>query len=329
MKRVFWKNLVLAISVATGAHLITEREAFAQPAASDKPVRLIVPFLAGGSVDVVARLISNRLGLRLGQPVIVENIAGAGGVLGADHVARALPDGLTLLLTPPGPLTTNAVLMKVPYDAERAFSPVSLLVTLPNVLLSGPQHSGWTLAQMVKEAKANPGKLTYASQGIGTTGHLAGVLFDQQADVKLSHVAYKGFPPAFADVTAGRVDLMFVDSANALPRVRNKQLIPIAVASQTRVAFFPDVPTFAEAGYPGVVSDTWFALVAPAGTPASTRQRLRDNVAATLKEPGVLERLRDLGVEAIGSQPSELDAHIRKEFARWRELIIGNGLAPK
>lgn len=182
---------------------------------------------------------------------------------------------------------------------------------------------------MIKEAKANVGKLTYASQGIGTTGHLTGVLFDQQAGVQLSHVPYKGFPPALTDVQAGRVDAMFVDTVNALPRIRSKQLIPIAVASKKRVASLPDVPTFAEEGYPGIISDTWFAVVAPAGTPATIRQRLSDEIAAVLKEPEVVERLRDLGVEPVGSQPSELGAHIQTEFVRWRALIVSNGLAAK
>jgi len=329
MKRLSWKNLLLGACVATGA-LFAQSAAVAQAAASERPLRIIVPFLAGGSADLVARLISTRLGPRLGQTVIVDNIAGAGGVIGADHVARSQPDGLTLLLTPPGPLTTSAVLMKsLPYDAERAFAPVSLVVTLPNVLLAAPKHSGWTVAGMIKEAKANVGKLTYASQGIGTTGHLTGVLFDQQAGVQLSHVPYKGFPPALTDVQAGRVDAMFVDTVNALPRIRSKQLIPIAVASKKRVASLPDVPTFAEEGYPGIISDTWFAVVAPAGTPATIRQRLSDEIAAVLKEPEVVERLRDLGVEPVGSQFSELGAHIQTEFVRWRALIVSNGLAAK
>ncbi len=329
MKRLSWKNLIAA-ALASGALLLDAGAAVAQPALSDRPVRIIVPFLAGGSADLVARLISTRLGPRLGQTVIVDNIAGAGGVIGADHVAHAQPDGLTLLLTPPGPLTTNAVLMKtLPYDAEHAFDPVSLVVTLPNILLAAPKHSDWTLARMVNEAKAAPGKLTYASQGIGTTGHLTGVLFDQQAGVQLSHVPYKGFPPALTDVQAGRVDAMFVDTVNALPRIRSKQLIPIAVASKKRVAGLPDVPTFAEEGYPGMISDTWFAVVAPAGTPVAIRQRLSDEIAAVLKEPEVQERLRDLGVEPVGSQPGELGTHIQTEFARWRALIVSIGLAPK
>ena len=330
MKRLSWANPLIGMCMAICAVLAAPSAAVAQPAASERPVRIIVPFLAGGSVDMVARLISARLGPRLGQPVIVDNIAGAGGVIGADHVARSQPDGLTLLMTPPGPLTTNAVLMKsMPYDAERAFSPVSLVATLPNVLLAAPKHSGWTLADFIREAKANPGKLTYASQGIGTTGHLTGVLFNQQTGVQLSHVPYKGFPPALTDVTAGRVDAMFVDTVNALPRIRSKQLVPLAVASQKRVAALPDIPTLAEEGYPGMISDTWFAVVAPAGTPVAIRQRLSDEIAAILKEPEVLERLRDLGVEPIGSGPGQLGEHIRKEFVRWRALIISNGLAPK
>ena len=319
-----------ACAVLASMHAIGLPTAHAQASFPERPVHIVVPFLAGGSVDTVARLIGDKLGPRLGQQVVVENKAGAGGVVGADFVARARPDGHTLLLTPPGPLTTNAVLLKsMPYDARKAFDPVSLVAALPNVLLVGEKRGEWTAQKIIAEAKANPEKLTYGSQGIGTTGHLTGVLFDQQTGARLTHVAYKGFPPVLVDVIAGRVDMMFVDTANALPRVRNHSLIALAVASKSRVSSLPDVPTFTELGYPGVVSDTWFALMAPAGTPQAIRQRLRDEVAAILKDPEVLDRLRELGVEPVGDQPDELAEHIRKEYERWRTIIESAGLGPK
>jgi len=327
---VLWKRAVAAVAVVASTHAIAVLEAYAQPAFPERPVHIVVPFLAGGSADAVARLIAGPLAARLGQQVVVENKAGAGGVIGADFVARSRADGHTILLTPPGPLTTNAILVKsIPYDAKTAFAPVSLVAALPNVLLAGPQRSGWTIAEVIKEAKAHPEKLTYASQGIGTTGHLTGALFNQQTGAKLTHVPYKGFPPALVDVIAGRVDMMFVDTGNALPRVRDKSLVPIAVTSKNRIASLPDVPSLSEAGYPAVISDTWFAMVAPAGTPAATRQRIRDEVAAVLKEPEVVNRLRELGIESVGNQPSELDDHIRSEFARWRAVIESAGIAPK
>ena len=330
MKRALFQRAMAACAVLASMHAIGLPTAHAQASFPERPVHIVVPFLAGGSVDTVARLIGDKLGPRLGQQVVVENKAGAGGVVGADFVARARPDGHTLLLTPPGPLTTNAVLLKsMPYDARKAFDPVSLVAALPNVLLVGEKRGEWTAQKIIAEAKANPEKLTYGSQGIGTTGHLTGVLFDQQTGARLTHVAYKGFPPVLVDVIAGRVDMMFVDTANALPRVRNHSLIALAVASKSRVSSLPDVPTFTELGYPGVVSDTWFALMAPAGTPQAIRQRLRDEVAAILKDPEVLDRLRELGVEPVGDQPDELAEHIRKEYERGRTIIESAGLGPK
>lgn len=324
MKRALWKFMLGTIVAAATCHSLTARAAY-----PERPIHIVVPFLAGGSADLVARLIGERLAPRLGQQVIIENKAGAGGVLGADHVARAAPDGHTLLLTPPGPLTTNAVLVKsIPYDAEKAFAPVSLVVTLPNVLVAGQQHKGWAVKEMISQAKADhPSKITYGSQGVGTTGHLTGVLLGQQADLQLTHIAYKGFPPALTDVMAGRVDMMFVDTVNALPRIRDKSLVPVAVASSERFSLLPDVPTFVEAGYPGVISDTWFAVVAPAGTPLPVRERLSEEISTILKMPDVAQRLKHLGVQPVGNRPVELDTHIRKEFARWREVITKAGMA--
>jgi tripartite-type tricarboxylate transporter receptor subunit TctC len=330
MKHVLSKRALAAVAVLAATQVMVHPRAQAQQAFPDRPVHIVVPFLAGGSVDTVARLIGEKLGLRLGQQIVVENKAGAGGVVGAEYVARARADGHVLLLTPPGPLTTNAILVKsMPYDARKAFAPVSLVATLPNVLLTGPKRSGWTAEQVIKEAKEKPDQLTYGSQGIGTTGHLTGALFNQQTQAKLTHVAYKGFPPVLVDVIAGRVDLMFVDTANALPRVSNDSLIPLAIASKARVSSLPDVPTFVELGYPDLVSDTWFALMAPAGTPEAIRQRLRDEVAQVLEQPEVLAKLKQLGIETVGNQPNELDEHIRKEYERWRGVIQGAGLAPQ
>lgn len=330
MKRALFQRAMATCAVLASMHAIGLPAAHAQASFPERPVHIVVPFLAGGSVDTVARLIGEKLGLRLGQQIVVENKAGAGGIVGAEYVARARADGHVLLLTPPGPLTTNAILVKsMPYDARKAFAPVSLVATLPNVLLTGPKRSGWTAEQVIKEAKEKPDQLTYGSQGIGTTGHLTGALFNQQTQAKLTHVAYKGFPPVLVDVIAGRVDLMFVDTANALPRVSNDSLIPLAIASKARVSSLPDVPTFVELGYPDLVSDTWFALMAPAGTPEAIRQRLRDEVAQVLEQPEVLAKLKQLGIETVGNQPNELDEHIRKEYERWRGVIQGAGLAPQ
>lgn len=328
MRRIFLRRLAMAAAAA--AQLGAGGSVWAQGSYPDKPVRVIVPFLAGGSLDLVMRLVANKLGPRLGKPVVVENRAGAGGTLGADVVAKAEPDGYTLLFTAPSPLTTNAVLMKsLPYDAREAFSPVSLVAAMPNVLVVNPKIAARTVPDFISLVKASPDKLTYGSQGNGTTGHLTGALLNQVAEIKLTHVPYKGFPPALNDVLAGRVDMMFIDTVNALPRIRSKELIPIAVASPQRIQSLPDVPTFAETGYPAVISDAWFAMVAPAGTPAAIRQKLRDEVAQVLAMPEVAARLRDLGVEIIGSQPDILGEHVKKEYVRWAEVIRAAGMVPQ
>lgn len=330
MQRCSWRSTLAFIAASLMIYAVPGQQIYGQTAFPQRPVHIVVPFLAGGSADALGRIISDRLAARLGQQVVIENKAGAGGVVGADYVARAQPDGHTLLLTPPGPLTTNAFLLEsLPYDVRKAFDPVTLIAILPNVLLAGPQRAGWTLSAVIQEAKANPEKLTYASQGIGTTGHLTGVLFNQETGANLTHVAYKGFPPALVDVMAGRVDLMFVDTGNALPRVRSNSLVPIAIASKARLSFLPNVPTLAELGYPSLISDTWFAVMAPAGTPLAIRQRIRDEIVEVFKVPEVLQQLDKLGAKPIGNQPDELDTYIRSEYDRWGALIKKAGIATR
>ena len=296
----------------------------------EKPIQVTVPFLAGGSIDLVIRLLNTKLGERLGQPVIVENKAGAGGVVGADSVARAAPDGYSFLFTAQGPIATTPFLIKdIPYDARTAFAPVSMVALMPNVLLVHPSMPFRTVKDFIAYAKANPGKLTYGSQGIGTTGHLTGLMVNQYAGVDLVHVPYKGFPPLLADVKTGRVNMMFVDTINSLPRVRSKELVAIAVSGQKRSSALPDVPTFAESGYPGVISEPWFAMFAPAQTPLAIRKRLSDEIRGVLKDPQIVARLKDLGVEIQGSTPEELGEAMKKEYDRWGQVIRNAGIAPK
>ena len=319
-------SLLLA---AQAIHLMHAPGAMAQ-AWPDKPVRVVVPFLAGGSIDLVIRLMNEKLAARLGRPVIVENKAGAGGMVGAGEVAKSAPDGYTLLFSAQGPLAISPLLVKQPpYDPQAAFAPVSLVAIMPNVLLVHPSLPIRNGAEFVAHAKANPGKLTYGSQGIGTTGHLTGAMVNQLAGVDLVHVPYKGFPPLFADVKTGRVNMMFVDSINALPRVRSKELVPIAVASEKRSFALPELPTFAEIGYPGVISEAWFAMFAPAGTPAEIRHRLADEIREVLKDAAVSDRLKDLGVEIRGTTPEAHGEALRKEQERWVQVIRGAGLKPE
>lgn len=301
-----------------------------QAAYPEKPIKILVPFLPGGSVDLVIRLVSHDLSPRLGKPIVVENRAGAGGVIAADFVAKAPPDGYTLLFTAPGPLVTTPFLLKqMPYDAQTAFAPVSLVTSTPNVVTANPQAPFRTVADFVSYAKANPEKLTYGSPGIGTIGHLAGVLMNERIGLRLVHVPYKGFPPLLTDVKAGRITLMITEAINSVPRIRSGELIAIAVAAPRRSPRLPDVPTFAESGYAGVVAESWYALVAPAGTPGPIRTRLADEIRAVLRQPGVAARLEDLGVEVRGTTPEELGDYLRSEYRRWGDSIRAAGITPE
>jgi tripartite-type tricarboxylate transporter receptor subunit TctC len=287
----------------------------------DRPIKLVVPYGAGGAADLMARLIGIQLGERLGQPVVVENRVGAGGTIGADSVARAEPDGYTFLFTPNGPLVVNPFLMKLPYQPLTAFAPVTLVAEAPNVLAVAPSFPGRTVAEFVAYGKKNPDKLTYATQGIGTTGHITGELLRQHLGLPMTHVAYKGFPPMYTDLVAGRVTMLITDTFNVVPRVRDKELVAIAVAGKTRSSVLPEVPTFAESGYPDVVAGPFFSLVAPAGTPAAIRQRVADEVGAILKQPSVAARFKALGTETRAMDPDSFGVFLRAEYKRWGDII--------
>lgn len=321
----FATGLVASIAMAA-----TSQFAWSQGSYPEKPIRVIVPFLAGGSIDLVMRLMNEKLNERLGKPVIIENKGGAGGTIGAEAVAKAMPDGYTFLFTAQGPLTTTPFLIKEhPYDAQTAFAPVTMVGLMPNVLLVHPSMPFRSVQAFVSYAKANPGKLTYGSQGIGTTGHLTGVMVNQQAEIDVVHVPYKGFPPLLADVKTGRVDMMYVDTINSLPRIRANELIPLAVSGQKRSTALPDLPTFAELGYPGLISEPWFAMFAPAGTPPAIRKRMADEIREVLKDSTVAARLSDLGVEVRGTTPEELGAAMKMEYERWRTVIKAAKIGPQ
>jgi tripartite-type tricarboxylate transporter receptor subunit TctC len=325
-----WEVLKLAIALTVGAAAGVPVLAAAQDGYPNKPIRVVVPFLAGGSIDLVIRLVSNELTNRLGKPIIVENKAGAGGSIGAEMVAKAAPDGYTFLFTAQGPLATTPFLIaKLPYDAQTAFDPVSIVTSQENVLIVHPSLPFRTVQAFIEYAKANPGKLTYGSQGIGTTGHLTGAMVNQQAGVDLVHIPYKGFPPLLADLQTGRVQMMFADMINALPRIRSREVVPIAVSSERRSAALPNVQTFAEAGYPELISEPYFALYAPAGTPPEIRRRWAGEIQEALKVPSVAAKLQDLGVQARGTSPEVLGDYMKKEYARWGRVIRAAGMTPE
>ena len=312
--------VLLASAILCNAHAQT-KEAW-----PSKPVRFIVPFTAGGSIDVLARLVGKYLGTRLNQPIVVENRTGAGGTIGTDFVARAAADGYTLLFTAQGPLVLNPFLMRrLPYNAT-AFAPVTVVVEAPNVLVANKQLPVSNFEELRNFAKANPEKMTFATQGVGTTGHVTGELINQQAGTALTHVAYQGFPRALTDVLAGRVSLMIGDTINLVPRIVSGQLRPIAIASTKRSAVLPNVPTFAEAGYPAIVSGPWYAVVAPAGTPLEVRRKLADEIRKVLGLREVQDKLEELGVEGRGFSPEETDVYLKSEYKRWGGVIQQAGI---
>ena len=297
-----------------------------QPAAAEsypsRSIRLIVPYAAGGTNDILARLVGARLQLAWGQPVVVENRTGAGGNVGAEQVAKAAPDGYTLLVTASPPLSINASLYRdLPFKPATDFAPVSLLIEVPNLLEANPRLGVGTVAELVAYAKAHPAKLNFASQGSGTTSHLAGELLKLKTGIDVAHVPYRGTAPALNDLVAGNVDYMFDNLVSSLPLVRAGSLRALAVGSRTRSPALPEVPTLIESGFADFESTAWFAMVAPAGTPPAIVDQLSQGAAAALREPEVAARLADLGATTVGSDPAALGALIKAEIARWAPVV--------
>lgn len=305
------------IAAALGALLC----ATAQAQFPTKPVRIIVPFPAGGTADALPRILSEKLSAKWGQPVVVENRVGAGGNIGAEAVSKAEPDGYTLLASPPGPLAINHNLYaKLPFDPVK-FVPVTVMATVPNVLAVRPTLEEKTPAQLIARAKANPGKVTFASQGNGSTSHLTGAMFQSMAGIDIVHVPYKGSAPAMTDLMANQVDLFFDNIGQTLKQHQAGKLRILAVASAKRIAVLPEVPTMAEAALPGFLSVTWFAVIAPEGTPAPVATQLSAAFAEAIRMPDVQKRFMEQGAEPVGNTPAEAGAFIKDEMARWQKVI--------
>ena len=291
-----------------------------------RPVRIIVPFPPGGSADLVPRAISEKLAARWGQPVLIENRAGAAGNIGAEAVYKAEPDGYTLLAAPPPPLVINAALYpKLAYDAA-AFVPVTVIAAIPNALLVHPRVGVNTIQELIAYARANPAKLNYASQGSGTTSHLTAELFKSMAGgLRITHVPYKGSAPALIDLLGGQVDMMCDNLGVSLPHVRSGKLKLLGVGSEKRVASLPEVPALAEV-LPGFAAVAWFGIVAPPRTPAAITERIAAAAAAALKQPDVARRLVELSAEPVGSTPVEMAGFMRQERERWAAVIRAAGV---
>ena len=300
--------------------------AAAQSAFPAKPIRFVVPFPAGGPLDIVARAIGQELNKSWAQPVIIDNRPGAGGNIGADAVAKAAPDGHTILM---GAVSTHAInptlYSKLPYDPIRDFAPVTLVTSVPNVLVVHPSVPARTVKDLISIARARPGQLNFASGSTGSAGHLAGELFKAMAGVDMVHIPYKGAAPAVVDLLAGHVSLMFDNMSSALPNIKAGRVRAIAVTTLTRSPMLPALPTISESGLRGFDISTWFGVFAPGATPPAIVARLNAEIVRALGTPEMRERLAALGAEPVGNKPEEFAAFIREEIPKYAKVIKASG----
>lgn len=291
-----------------------------------KPIRFIAPFAAGGALDTLTRTIATRMQDAWGQPVVVENRTGAGGNIGADLVAKAAPDGYTLVM---GTIATHAINVslydRMPYDAVKDFAPVTLAARINNSLSLNPAVPAKNVAELIAYAKANPGKLTFGSAGSGTSQHLAGELFKTMAGVDMQHVPYKGGALAMVDLLGGQISMTFGDIPTALPHIRSGKLRSIAVTGATRSPLLPEVPTIAEQGLPGFDVTAWFGVFTTAGTPRPVVDRLNAEIVRILDLPDVREKLNAIGMEPATSTPAEFAAFVQSEIAKWAPIVKASG----
>jgi tripartite-type tricarboxylate transporter receptor subunit TctC len=291
-----------------------------------KPIRLVVPFPPGGATDILARDVAQKLTEAWGQSVIVDNRPGAGGNIGSELVAKSAPDGYTLEMGTVGTHAINASLYaKMPYDHVKDFTPVILVAGVPNVLVVTPSLPVNSVAELIAYAKANPGKLNFASSGNGTSIHLSGELFKVMAGVQMTHIPYKGSAPALQDLLAGQVQLMFDNLPPSLPQIKAGKLRALAVTSLARAPALPDVPTLAESGLPGFEASSWFGILAPAGTPAPIVAKLNAEVAKWLATPEAKEKLLKQGANPAGGTPEDFAKHIAAETAKWAKVVKESG----
>lgn len=329
VKRSRVRLLAATAAMMLGAAMTTPAVATEAANWPTQPVKLIVPFAPGGTSDVLAREIAARLQVALKQTVVVDNKAGAGGVLGADSVAKAAPDGYTVLL---GTIATHAInpalMPRMPYKADRDFAPVILLGKISNVLLIGPGAQARTVKDIVAAAKAKPGDITFASAGQGTSQHLSGEVFRLMTGADLTHVPYKGSAPAIQDVMGGQVPMSFETVTVALPQIKAGKVKAVAVTSARRSAQLPDVPTLAEAGVPGFDVSSWQALYLPAGTPPAIVAKLNAEVQKIVAQPEVKARMESLGLEYAPNTPAQFTEFQKAEQARWAKVIKDGNVKP-
>jgi tripartite-type tricarboxylate transporter receptor subunit TctC len=311
--------LAFAAALAAG-HLPAAAQAY--PA---KPIHLVVGYAAGGSTDSVARLLGQKLAEELGQPVVVENKPGAGATIASDYVAKSAPDGYTLFMSTIANTINTTLYKRLSFDFERDFAPVSLVATVPNVLVVNPDVPAKTVKEFIALAKSKPGEINFGSSGSGSSVHLSGELFNMVAGVKLTHVPYKGSAPAAVDLMSGQIQAMFDNLSTALPFIKAGKLRALAVTSAERSPAAPDIPTMAEAGLPECEVLSWFALVAPAKTPKDIVDRLNAATVKALADPAVKQQFAALGADPVSSTPAVLADLIKSETAKWAKVVKASG----
>lgn len=300
--------------------------AHAQSSFPSKPINIIVPFSAGGTTDILARIVGQYLGTELGQPVIIDNKPGAGGNIGGQQAARSPADGYTLFMGTVGTHAINQSLYKkMPYDPIKDFAPLSRVATVPNLLVAHPSRPYKTVKELIAYAKAHPGEVTYGSPGSGASPHVSGALFQSMTKAELTHVPYKGSAPAVSDLLGNQIAIMFDNMPSAIQHVRSGKLRPIAVTTAKRSPELPDVPTIAEAGVPGYEATSWFGLWVPAKTPADVQQKLYTALTKVLKDPAVVKKIADQGGEVVIDTPAQFDAFIKAEAAKWGKVVKESG----
>jgi tripartite-type tricarboxylate transporter receptor subunit TctC len=320
MTRSFFRTLAVA-ALAAGATL-----AHAQAPYPTKPLRIVVPFPAGGTTDILARAVAQKLTESFGQSVVVDNRPGAGGNIGAELVAKSAPDGYTMLMGTVGTHAINPSLYaKMPYDHVKDFAPVILVAGVPNVLVVNPGVPANSVQELIAYIKANPGKVNFASSGSGTSIHLSGELFKTMTGLPITHIPYKGSTPALTDLMGGQVQMMFDNLPSSLPQIKAGKLRALAVTSAQRASALPDVPTVAEAGLPGFEASSWFGLLAPAGTPPDVVAKVNGEVAKWLATPEAKEKFAAQGAIVAGGPPSDFVRQIASETAKWQKVVKESG----
>jgi tripartite-type tricarboxylate transporter receptor subunit TctC len=294
-----------------------------------KPIRLILPYVPGGIIDTAGRNLALRLTESLGQSVVAENRPGAGGVVGSDVVARSAPDGYTILLTDPGLVSSPTLQPDTPYDLFKQLQPISIVGSSPAVIVATPNLPVKTFAELISYAKANPGKLNFASAGIGTAPHLAGEMIKLRAGIDMTHVPYRGIGAAYPDVMSGKVQLAFSSIAGAVPFTADNRVRAIATTRAVRSAVYPDVPTVAESGLPGFDVDLWIGIYGPAGMPPAVLARLNGEINKVLQHPELKAAFAKIGVEPRGTSPEEGAAFTRAEFEKWKKVIVEGKIKPE